>query len=633
MKCIAENKDRNALFSDFNRCGLISSVLMYSDSHFRNLVCQITQGIAAHMQTHTNRNSFLLRTVFAFVAIVTSITVYGQPTVVGRHTYQYKDMISQATNVTALGENSFGDTINWMNGSTVFRTVDVSIKTSTALPLDIGRMLVATNATSTSTGTMDYTVRPLGYEWELDVPYISGRFLKNEGWVGYALTAGGSTGRCTSGSFGPTAKIIQPWAQGNQTGYPAIVLTHNFHHGNTINIPRYGEEKLLRLLPGHPAPSDGTTYHGVTKSDWMVSCLATIKNGSGEGFVVLLPDGAKYYFDWIAGRDIGNMSGYELAKSEIFLYATKAVDKFGGTIEYNYDPASPHRLLSVTASDGSLVTLAYDPVSGKLSSITAGSRVWRYEYGTVFGLPYLSGVVLPDGSRWAYSSPPGPMYTFRMYCDPAVGTMTSAVPAPASEIKNFRVTHPSGAVADFAFRLIVHGYNNVTTGCDTTAALGYRPKNYIASSLYSKVISGPGISTQTYSVSYSPSWSYASECSGGCATTAKTTISESGGRVTEYVFGNDFSTNADQLITKTVSGAGGSEVERFEYVVTSSGQPFPEEKGGESAQPVNNPFALKNRPVKKHTLVRDGRAFSRTTESYDAFVRPTRVVRSSAPSP
>jgi hypothetical protein len=194
------------------------------------------------------------------------------------------------------------------------------------------------------------------------------------------------------------------------------------------------------------------------------------------------------------------------------------------------------------------------------------------------------------------------------------------------------MTHPSGAVGDFSFRAIMFGYNRVGGSC--MPGTDYVPKAHIGNALYAKAISGLGLQTKTWSINYFPSWSYASECANtSCPTTANTVVTETSGRTTTYVFGNDWPSNASQLLSKTVSGEGVSYTEKYTYWTTVSGQPFPSAVGTDKYQLSSNPLATANRPIVSKVITQDGQQFSMSIESFDSFARPTRIKRSSAPAP
>lgn len=575
-----------------------------------------------------NMKLILLAIVAAQLVFIPLAAAQVQST--GTIHYEYSEKIDQRTNISPLGDDLFGDSTNFENGATTFAVTDVTAETSVKVPMQLGRGLAVVTSKGGWGSHITYNPTPdiFGSRWDTEVPYMQGDFTAEYGWA----YRGSSSARCSSGSFSI--------AGGNVSSI--IIPAHNFHFGIDIKIPGYGKERMLQIRADGSRPSDGVTYIGTTKSNWKISCQPTIKNGTDQGFVVTLPDGAKYYFDWIAQADTGFISTERgnLNLVQVRLYATKAVDRFGGTVEYAYDVSHPHRISQIKSSDGAIINVSYNPDNGKVASVSTGGRTWQYTY-TVTSASYrdydtLLSVILPDASRWTYGGVPnlaspllGPDSPYGS-CQIIIGNRSSDQSPGTYELSYFRITHPSGAIGDFGFRSIMFGYNKTPGGC--VLGTSYIPKAYISNALYYKSISGPGITPKTWDVKYYPSWSYASECQ-GCPTTARTIVAENDGKTTTHVFGNDYATNAGQLLSKTISASGVSRSESYQYLSSAGGQPFPDIIGNDPVQILNNPFLLKNRPVKSTTITQDGRAFTSQVDAFDQFVRPTRITRSSAPAP
>jgi hypothetical protein len=564
-----------------------------------------------------------------FLAIVAQLAIavpaFAQMQYAGTINYEYKEKIDQIKNFGPLDDNLFGDSTNFENGETTFSVTDIDAKTNVKIPIRMGRSTKYTSGSASS-------VRPnpsgdiFGLRWDADVPYIEGDHLVRDGWVAHPVPWPTSGGRCSNGLFDTGGTNVSE----------VVVPAHNWFFGNDIKIPGRGRERLLAILPGAINPTDGASYVGTTRSGWRVSCLATIKNDPGEGFLVLLPDGSKYYFDWIASSNTGFIATErgQLDIAEFRLYATKAVDRFGGYVEYTYDASHPHRITQIKSSDNVIISILYNQDNGKVDSVSSGGKTWRYTYASQSenrDYDALVEAILPDGSRWTYDKPIT-LYSMSAY-DSLTCAFTGSIPSnqpPPFDFYNFRITHPSGAIGEFKFNQTTFGYNRTPGGCATHSS--YRPAAYIHSALYSKSISGPGVSPRTWIIKYYPSWSYESECN-GCATTETTVVTDGVGRTTSYVFGNDYSTNAGQLLSKTISNLGISSSKQYQYLTSAQGQPFPDAVGVDTLQLLNNPFLLKNRPVKTIKIIQDGWSFTSQVEAYDQFIRPTRVTNSNAPLP
>ena len=86
--------------------------------------------------------------------------------------------IKSAEVVGALGDDLFGEQVNFYTGSTSFRHVDLSIPGNNGLAVEVARSLsiedpaIAHNPTGKTFG-----------DWELELPYIGGVFLEYLGWA------------------------------------------------------------------------------------------------------------------------------------------------------------------------------------------------------------------------------------------------------------------------------------------------------------------------------------------------------------------------------------------------------------------------------------------------------------------
>jgi hypothetical protein len=63
-----------------------------------------------------------------------------------------------------------------------------------------------------------------------------------------------------------------------------------WEYGQGVNlvIPGSGSQEVLVRASGYTmAPGDGLAYPLVTKENWQIRCLQTIRNGAGEGFVAV----------------------------------------------------------------------------------------------------------------------------------------------------------------------------------------------------------------------------------------------------------------------------------------------------------------------------------------------------------
>lgn len=560
----------------------------------------------------------------------------------------YEDNIKGAQTIGALGPDLFGEQVNLQEGATEFRAVDVSVSSNSGLPVSVGRVL-GISARDVDRYTDNVRDGELFGNWRLDVPLMHGVFDARVGWTSSKAVG---TQRCSTASNGEAAP---PGAWG--THWPIVAYpAERYWAGNRINIPGHGEEAWLGLPAGRPRPNDGRTYYGTTKSEWRVACLPSLQNGAGEGFLVVLPDGTQYRFDWMSTRRVASImetvcnvnygcpSGINLDRVEVFLHATHVQDRFGNYVDYRYDPANPRRLLSITSSDGVAINLTY--VGGKVDTVSSGARVWRYEYADV-PRTTLSGVVLPDGSRWGYAyqnvydvTRSSSRMLWRDCAGEAGAKHSSVAPTGGGSVT---VSHPSGAIGTFRFRKLIHGSENTPGTCYDPDVdkfgdeqVSDTPMAWEVPSLYEKSVSGPGLTAGTWSHYYEPSWSWAGYCppSGCAATTSQTRVTAPDGGVTRYIFGNDYQTNLGQLLQTNVE-AGGIVVQSTTngYLASAQGQPFPD-KVGYDPNVRNNKIATENvRPLRSSTIARDGATFNSQVNSFDAYARPLSVGKWSSLNP
>jgi hypothetical protein len=552
--------------------------------------------------------------------------------------FQYADSVNEATAIRSLSaEGLFGEAVSYVEGSTEFSVTDVAAKTNVKLPLVFGRKLRPFQDRYDPGVTNDNPWFVMG-TWEPDVPVIKGVYPNADAFV-----SSGSQ-RCSSGAIpAPPAIPIQ--------GNPPVAA-YNFWDGFSASIPGYGTQEVLTLNPSVILPTDGKTYKYATHEGWRISCISTLKNGVGQGYLITLPDGATYEFDWLAKRPITPVpvSGVgNRPRVEMQFYASKATDRFGNTLSYTYDPNQPNRLQSIVASDGASISIQYSG-SGHVATVTSAGRVWQYSYAQRPGFTsqryYLSSVTLPDLSSWALEDTIyvyGALNTasFGYQCNYNAGPYTSA---GDTAVMRFRAIHPAGATGDFYFKRIAHGYNNLpAASCTPTGQMlpMGRPKASLVWALIRKTVAGAGLPTIDVNLTYSPSWSFASQCTAGCTNTATTVVTSADGRTERFTYGNDFQNNANQLLRHEVLQAG-QPLRRTEhkYISSVAGQPFGDYAVGPMSgysESLENPFLRRNRPRYETRVYQDGMVMISSVDVFDQFVRPTSSVSSSStaayPSP
>lgn len=384
----------------------------------------------------------------------------------------YDEVIKGAQSIEPSGNAAFGDETNLFDGQTSFRIADITAKTKSGLDVSLRRKLSLNNR-DTGTAPHSYEI-PLGVldsVWQLDTPYMHGIF-ESAGWVSYNNNP---NTRCSEG-VGTAPRPVYGWGP----FYNTIFNSLDYWSGNSINIPSIGEEAAWNIRHDRLAntmPSNGDIYKGVTKSNWFVSCIPSLRRGNGEGFKVTLPNGVSYDFDWMVEvgappimakrcMQSGCSNQVALPRKHVYIYATKVTDRHGNWVKYEYDGSHPHRLNRVLSNDGAQIDIAY--LNNRINSATSHGRTWGYSYDNgVFS------VIQPDGARWTSS------YTQyfeslarsdyeRLWmggCTVNVRDMTSNSPPAIGNHASITITSPSGASGKFDFRKIIHGTNNTLGYC------------------------------------------------------------------------------------------------------------------------------------------------------------------------
>lgn len=571
------------------------------------------------------------------------------------------DAMRTSMSISPIGDHPFGEYVSPLDGSTIFRVTDVVVQTNSG-PLSLGREFdVSAIKGDEHGGITNLGLYHFGGNWGLDIPYIRGVFSYLGWYPSFRVEDGGVEKRCTG---------IEEGVDGVGNFSPVRYEADNYHHGLLINIPGLGKQSVLQPRANHIRPTNGNAYRSRTKSNWWVECLESIRNDTGEGMKVLLPDGSEYRFDWVATRSTTDIydstcpsadyfrspfsmhaNGYDaptcfiaiaIPRQEITLYATEMKDRFGNITAYEFDPNNPNRLLSISRNGEKLITIQHGDFA--ISKIIADGREWNYRYD--------SGnltVELPDGTAWKYIYDFGGLHSrFRAEevwagCNVNLGNKVSSQAPSPMDVGSMTVTNPSGATGVFRFRKLLHGTKQGESGCHYVDVGSSRadlvlvvdnPSVYEVPSLYELNVSGAGLAPNTFSYTYQPGWE--------APFVAETKEVDSGGKVTVYKHGTDVARDYGLLLEKAV-GTSNNVLRRdqFTYLIDPADAPFEFSAG-------RNPYdtgwgsyilATQNMPVVEHAITQDGQVFRMTVPKtcdgkycFDLFVRPTRVIRSSAPA-
>ena len=559
---------------------------------------------------------------------------------------EYDKRVESAKQAAALKSDLFGDQVNLANGSLSFTATDVAIPGNNALPVGISRSYSVQNRYETVTDQMMA-------DWDIDAPSISGSFASN-----WQSRVPGDPGRRCS-------------APAHQVSPPSPVWDINvwdFWQGNTLNVPG-ADGELLQVRPGAYLPSTGGPYYWMTTGQTYVSCLPTIKNTTGEGFLAITPDGTKYWFDWMAQYREPNLSsangGSNIARRKNVLYATKVQDRFGNTVEYTYTNAwnAPGRLTGIVSSDGRQLAITYNG-QGHIATVVQGTRTWTYQYVAAGTRRSLSAVIQPDGAQWTIGFSPFTSATIQ-YPMGAANEPTRdcfvrlSGPIGPTEVSG-TIQHPSGAAGTFTVGWLRHGRSNVPVACqnfDVGGEFGTNTNDdtnqwtiaYEAYSLTKKRITGPGLTASEWNYTYTPNISYqfypggdmltpcpmGTSCgepictSDACAGRAETLVLGPNDERTKYFHGNSYRYNEGKLLRvergSTTTPLMDVQVSTFD--LSMAPQVYPERFGYSLRENFDGFVSEYHRPQLSTTTTRDGVDFKYQVELFDALARPLRVKR------
>ena len=579
----------------------------------------------------------------------------------GQYTWEeYGKRIQSSQKVAPLGPELMGENVSLSNGALSFSATDLSLPGNNKLPVSFSRSYSVFNR-------KDYPSDGMLADWQVDAPSISAVYAPN--WL---VGTSGSASRCSTNGGPP---VTSPFT------------ANDFWQGLQLNIPGGGE--LLRSLAATTKPTNGPTYLWVTgNGQTQASCLTSIKNTTGEGFLAITPDGTRYWFDWMAQTteapvksleidSAGARLMYELKRKKNFLYATRVEDRFGNRVEYEYANAwnQPGKLINIKgfekgqATPSRTITVAY---SGSfIDSVSDGTHTWQYTYGnTASGRKTLTAVIQPDNKAWTidFSAFTNAEIT---YNEVPLGEIfrsctLNETPMNYDLVPAGTITHPSGATGTFTVDIQEHGRSSVPISCgnittpsnDTNDDVNIWAISSYSFTLKQKRITGAGLPTSDWNYSYSPNFSSVyqggatkdypvcdwanfncalppcppSSCTGG---SSKTIVTGPGGEWTRYSYGNAYLNNEGKLL-KVETGTGATNILRSvtnAYDLSKTDQPSPgyPARYGSSQRGDGDGFPAEyHRPLVSATTAQQAATFTRTNLSFNSFAQPTSVKRESS---
>ncbi|MHC9086272.1 hypothetical protein ACYX7E_14775 [Luteimonas sp. RIT-PG2_3] len=558
------------------------------------------------------------------------------------------------SDIPRVSNTDFGDQFSPQTGSLQIFVNDVSLPGNDKLPVEFSR--VKRDFVIDPTVPPDPSDRRKGVmlDWEVAIPKITVSYDLADGWT--TSDPGRTTKNCSVSSKSRIRPAESYWGK-----------VRIYWGAPRVDIPGSASRTLQYNDSVYPAPSSGGPYFWLTKDNSYFSCLSTIKNKTGvEGFLMVNQEGTKYWFDWMAldsriyispGAWISeggiHASGDNFNKGQVSLYVSKIQDVHGNTVEYTYSngPNDSIAPTSIIASDGRRIDVSY--ASGRISLVTSNGRSWAYQYSGVVAPGVhepgmLSLVTNPDNSTWQYAD----LNNYKFYairgggCNGSFDPRDSEYTNPdftagaGSYSKGYSVKNPSGATAIFGLSKVMFRRWDVPFECWTLSNIvdvDTGVAQYVSQERFSvyidvvgltyKKISGPGLADRV--------WKYGYRTSGAPSPKfTETKIVNPDGSYELHEYGNTFNYD-DGLLLQTKRFASGaiSPLSRTTYTYELSASGFPKRLGFDPTVRGESYDDAYHRPLKSVTEYRDGVGFTWSAEQFDAFVRPVRITRSSAPAP
>ena len=213
------------------------------------------------------------------------------------------------------------------------------------------------------------------------------------------------------------------------------------------------------------------------------------------------------------------------------------------------------------------------------------------------------------------------------------------------QVRTGRLTHPSGARAEFEFRPTRHGRTNVPFDCidvsggggaNNSGAFNWHPVFSDVWALVRKTVRGPGLVDSTWAYGYpSPKGSYAPDRG---SQTRIVTLTHPDGSLTQSAFGTAFEVTEGQLLWTRELTSIGSELSRTDITYVSNAEaavaPFPSQVGSSPRWRGEFFSATTQRPEKQRIVRRQGATFTwkvvASPTDFDLHANPSRMQRTSS---
>jgi hypothetical protein len=492
-------------------------------------------------------------------------------------------------------------------------------------------------------GQRDETARLQGQfgNWYLSVPSVhtwiaaTGTNVVDREWVVARLGSADRYSRCS--------KFNEPPGNREESA-------KHWWEGVTLTDEHFNAELILSRVPEsmYPVPSITaaglpSTYPLLTKSGWVLGCLATTSNGvAGEAFMGISPDGNRYWFNHMiykGGYPAPSVSydgrSYTTSRSRAYLSVTRVEDRFGNYVAYSY---GQHGLSGIVASDGRAVSIEWNS-DGRISKIVANpgaeQRVFEYAYvaNEEGATGVLSQVTRPDGSQWKYTTP---LWSYSKTRNPWKDDCSGSILFPSANDATtpMLAEAPSGMTATYEYRVVGRGRSFVTaSGACTT-----QNKYLVPRSLVRKTYSGPGLN-HSWAYSYEVNASTSTQCSApgaACRDYTRTTILNPD-QTSEIIYVNNkhLSRIEGQVVRVESRNANSGTLSDETYEYANSDADLISYKVGKLyyGMKLDSGSAESNVPLRKQSQTISGSKLTYEVLSFDQMARPVQVRKYSQPSP
>lgn len=571
---------------------------------------------------------------------------------------EYEKRLKLARTIQPLGDKPFGETVSMLSGELGFQVTDITLEGNGPV-INLTRTAIMRER---DRGTDP----PMLGSWDLSIPRIEtmvktpSRFgdpgLPGENW-----RVGSSYARCS--------QIDDLGANNWWNGYEFVQES-----GQRRNLLK--RDAAFTRLPSMQIAGTPVQFPAVMSGEWQVGCLPQTSNGqAGEAFLVVAPDGTKYFLDYLVGQRadtvvefgpqitpglaetaLGTASGDGAAPMvgpvRIFyprmfatMFASRVEDRYGNWVKYHY---TDNKITAISASDGRAVQINWRPDAPVISSIVVqpgpAQRVWSYNYGPIavsyeFWGASLASVTLPDGTAWEFLShvPAGALL-------PQPGCYVRQASAENAAAGMITMKHPSGLLGSFSLKKKWYARSYVPSNCLEDDAGVFQiegvPIVNTGDALTSKTFSGPGLTPMTWSYTYSPALGSAMRdpcaSAGTCADSRWVDVVDPAGARVRYTVSTRWGVSEGRTIGVDTYSSAGQLLDRTTTVYASPTQgPYAARIGRWMGHQWSTSTEGDERyaPLQKQTTVRDGRLFEMNVEAFDTFGRPIQVRRESSPSP